>query len=244
MDLTTSPNSNGNSTTDKVIIIIPYRNRETHLKYFLEKSYPLLKTVLSNLEIIIVEQSDDTQLFNRGKLLNIGYHYYDREDFVYFNHDVDVNPIGSITLAKYAEPIGLTEIQGLYTSVCDTLGGIIKFRGHIFKKINGFPNDYFGWGCEDKALKNRADFYGVNIKRFITNKDPHRNQYFTVFDQHDRIPNNFFSLLTDTNYNKFKLLDKTKQEQTILSSGLNTLTYKIIKTEKLEENVIKITVSI
>ena len=57
------------------IIIIPYRNRESHLKYFLNNTFPLLKKHLKELKVVIIEQTND-KLFNRGKLLNIGYKLY------------------------------------------------------------------------------------------------------------------------------------------------------------------------
>ena len=56
-------------TNIKNIIIIPYRDRETHLKYFLENvSIFLLKNVEKS-SIIIIEQSSDKE-FNRGKKNN------------------------------------------------------------------------------------------------------------------------------------------------------------------------------
>ena len=48
-------------------------------------------------------------------------------------------------------------IIGIYTSKHNTLGGIIKFTTNNFEKINGFPNNFWGWGVEDKALQNRVD---------------------------------------------------------------------------------------
>ncbi len=44
------------------IILIPYRKRETHLKYFIENTVPLLKKHLENLKIVIIEQLNDKLL--------------------------------------------------------------------------------------------------------------------------------------------------------------------------------------
>ena len=60
----------------KNIIIIPYRNRQKHLDYFLEHSAPLLKNSVDNLQIIIVEQNEG-KIFNWGILLNIRFQYDD-----------------------------------------------------------------------------------------------------------------------------------------------------------------------
>ena len=63
----------------KNIILIPYRNREEHLKYWIENTYPKLNKVLENLEVLVIEQSEDNKLFNRGKVLNVGFKYYDED---------------------------------------------------------------------------------------------------------------------------------------------------------------------
>ena len=55
------------------LIIIPYRNRQDHLKTFLE-SVPEFKKHLSNFKLLVVEQTKGKE-FNRGKLLNVGFHY-------------------------------------------------------------------------------------------------------------------------------------------------------------------------
>jgi hypothetical protein len=55
------------------LIIIPYRNRQNHLKTFLE-SVPEFKKHLSNFKLLVVEQTKGKE-FNRGKLLNVGFHY-------------------------------------------------------------------------------------------------------------------------------------------------------------------------
>ncbi len=54
------------------VIIIPYRNREKHLKYYLENTVPLLQKHIPNGKVVIVEQDWNNKLFNRGCLLNIG----------------------------------------------------------------------------------------------------------------------------------------------------------------------------
>ena len=61
------------STAHMNLIIIPYRNRQDHLKTFLE-SVPEFKKHLSNFKLLVVEQTKGKE-FNRGKLLNVGFHY-------------------------------------------------------------------------------------------------------------------------------------------------------------------------
>ena len=56
---------------NKLGVIVPYRNRSTHLDKFLKETPKKLKEQEIDFEIIVVEQADDKP-FNRGKLLNIG----------------------------------------------------------------------------------------------------------------------------------------------------------------------------
>ena len=228
----------------KNIILIPYRNREEHLKYWIENTYPKLNKVLKNLEVLVIEQSEDNKLFNRGKVLNVGFKYYDEDEYNYFTHDVDVNPIDENILNIYNKDISNNHIMGIYTSQCDTLGGIIKFNGSTYKKINGFTNKYWGWGCEDKNLQNRSEFYNIKITKNILNNDKKRFEYFKIFnDVNDRkTSNNGFK--TNFEYKKFKILSNEKKEELILESGLNNLEYKIIKEIIIKDNIKKIIVKI
>ena len=56
----------------KLGIIVPYRDRESHLKKFTDGIRTYFKENKVDYEVIIVEQSDDKP-FNRGKLFNIVY---------------------------------------------------------------------------------------------------------------------------------------------------------------------------
>ena len=224
------------------IIIIPYRKREKHLKYFIENTVPLLRKYLT-FSLIIIEQIEGKP-FNRGKLLNIGYDLFKDLGDNFYTHDVDINPYEKTIQKIYTKEVSDNEIMGIFNSKHETLGGIIKFKKNIFKKINGFPNNYWGWGVEDKSLQNRAEYYGVKITKNITTDDPNRNKYFLRFDDvDDRVRVNEHKKWY-LEYKYFKILDKKKKEEIIKSSGLCSMNYKIMDEKKLHENVYKILVSI
>lgn len=223
----------------KHIILIPYRNRERHLEYFLKNSVPLLKKYFEDLKIIIIEQGND-KLFNRGMLLNIGFKEYDAD--YYFTHDVDLNPT-EICIENYY--IQNNEgITGIYTSCYNTLGGIIKFSKNVFLSINGFPNNFWGWGVEDKAIQNRAEFKNIEITKNILNNDPNRFKYFTIFNDVDDRKKDNVSNKHNIEYNIFNKMNSKQKDDHIMSSGLNTLEFKLIKKEIINENIEKITVDI
>ena len=45
------------------------------------------------------------------------------------------------------------------------------------QKINGFPNDVWGWGTEDKALQNRTEYYNIKKITNLTNKQEWNIRY-------------------------------------------------------------------
>jgi len=219
-------------------ILIPYRDRKSDLKYFLNNSYPLLKKHVEGLKILIIEQVDGKP-FNRGKTLNVG--FMESESDYYFTHDVDINPTEEMIKSTYKKEVLDHSIMGIYTSCCNTLGGIIKMRSSTFEKINGFSNNFWGWGCEDKDLQNRAEHKKINVTKNILNNDPNKDKYFKIFDVGDRdnkMPNHHFV------YNVWKNVTIEDREKYIMENGLSTLNYKIIKEEVLMDGVKKITVEI
>tara|TARA_B110001454_G_C12715636_1_gene432463 strand:- start:257 stop:931 length:675 start_codon:yes stop_codon:yes gene_type:complete len=223
----------------KTIIIIPYRNRQSHLDYWLKNTYPLIKNTVPNLEVIVVEQMTGKK-FNRGATLNIGFLYYDNSEYDYITQDVDVNPIDPEIIAQYGKNV----LDNIFLSIYSdsrTLGGIIKFKGALFKKINGFPNDYWGWGHEDKDLSNRAEFYNYSTERNIRFQDKDKDNKLKIFqDNHKREECGKWSFA----YRMWNYAPKDKKLHYIKNNGLSTLKYKVLSEEILMEGVKKILVDI
>ena len=216
------------------IIIIPYRAREKHLEYYIENTVPLLKKHMPNSKVVVIEQDWNNKLFNRGYLLNIGVKEYENKTIHCMTHDVDINPYEETIIKYYVDPIADNAIKGIYTSKCNTLGGIIKFQSKTFFLINGFPNNIWGWGQEDKALQNRAEFKKINISKNILNNDPNQKKYFLRFND-----------INDRNPYKGKSFYNIKSDETELqSSGLNNLQYKILERKDINDYVKIIKVSI
>src|ERR1700749_2437925 len=102
----------------KPIIIVPYRDRQQHLAEFLSHMQSGLH---SHIPICIVEQ-DNTQAFNRGKLLNIG--FLETPGFThYIFHDVDMLPYGIVNyMAKYTAPV--VQLVSSDIQLLSYLGGV------------------------------------------------------------------------------------------------------------------------
>jgi hypothetical protein len=221
------------------VILIPYRKRKKHLDYFLKKSIPLFDKYLNNYKVVVIEQNNDFK-FNRGILLNIGYDIFKNNTKYIFTHDVDLNPFTSTIKNLYNKSVKKNSIMGIYTSYCDTLGGIIKMRTSTFKKINGFPNNFWGWGLEDIELQNRAETFNLKITKNIKSNDPNRYKYFKIFnDVNDRNKPDDYNIKLNFIRNEYNKNSFEKKKSYILKSGLNNLQYVINDKIKLHDNVIK-----
>jgi len=224
------------------IILIPYRQRETHLDYFITNTVPLLKEHLPNTKVVVIEQNEG-KLFNRGMLLNIGFKEYENKTKYFFTHDVDINPTFKCVNEFYKLGVNDDDVLGIYTSQCNTLGGIIKITNDTIHKINGFPNDIWGWGVEDKALQNRAEFFNINKITLLTNK-MERPEYILRFNDTDdrerhNVPHN-----TQKHYTTFQRLNNEGKNKEVLSSGLNNLEYEVINKKSINDMVEVIKVEI
>lgn len=157
----------------RVAIIVPFRDlheeqkRSEHLKKFVVGMSAFLRSCFVPFRIYIVEQSDDKLKFNRGKLLNIGYVLAKQEGFdTFIFHDVDLLPSLNMMLYYRTRPTGrspihIAKVWNRYNSNPNYFGGIVSFSEDQFESINGFPNNFWGWGGEDDEMKLRSKDQGL-----------------------------------------------------------------------------------
>ena len=152
----------------KLGIIVPYRNRYSQLYEFKESIKEYFKRLDIDYKIIIVEQ-DDAKLFNRGKLLNIGYLEAKKQrcDYICF-HDVDMLP-SKVDYSYSDTPVHLASIlvgeDNTHKPIFDQyFGGVTLFPIEQFESINGYSNNYWGWGYEDDDLFYRCDYYNIPLE--------------------------------------------------------------------------------
>tara|TARA_B100000927_G_scaffold250886_1_gene215497 strand:- start:148 stop:852 length:705 start_codon:yes stop_codon:yes gene_type:complete len=229
------------------IILIPYRNRESQLKKFLNDVVPLVIAHMPKTKVVFIEQNEGKG-FNRGKILNVGFQIFKEETEYFITNDVDTYPLDKCILKYYNKPVGTNEVLAILTSDANTMGGTIKIKSESIHKINGFPNNIWGWGAEDRALQNRAYFFHIKKKKCLTTKQKNKNsnpEYFLVLDdiREPRIKN-YHETHRIFHYKKFKNFDSKKKKEIIFESGLNNLDYNIIKREILGPCAEIITVNI
>jgi len=165
----------------KLCIVVPYRDREEHLNKFIPYMEKYMETYEdADYEIVIVEQADKKP-FNRAKLLNIG--YLENKGFDYFIfHDVDMLPEDSDY--DYEEkPTHLSSMveQFDYRLPYDGyFGGVTLFDKESFEQINGYSNEYWGWGAEDDDVLLRCSTMGIPIftKAFGIDDESYNLNYF------------------------------------------------------------------
>jgi len=158
----------------KVAIIVPYRDREPHLRAFLLNIHRFLQRQQVEYGIYIVEQSGN-QPFNRAMLMNVGaaeaLKQHDYQCFIF--HDVDLLPEDDRNL--YTCPIQPRHMSVSIDSFLyrlpydDIFGGVSAMTVDQFRAVNGFSNLFWGWGGEDDDMANRLRVKKLFISRYPAN---------------------------------------------------------------------------
>jgi len=210
----------------KLLVVVPYRNREQHLQQFIPYISKALLIQDIKYKIIVVEQFDNN-LFNRGLLCNIGFYEFSHEfDYVCF-HDVDM--ICPIIDYSYSDiPLSLIRIRSKVGGEVfnNYFGGIVIFPSLVFKTINGFSNNYWGWGCEDDDLKYRCVLHSISTDF----RRGECNDLEMVSSDTNRILNPNY----DNNLSKLKYFKKFGTISDINNDGLNQVYQNILKINTIE----------
>jgi predicted glycosyltransferase involved in capsule biosynthesis len=213
--------------SEKLAIIVPYRDREEHLKKFIPfiESCDFLDGI--DYEILIVEQ-EEGKPFNRGKLLNVGAIHSHTSSYYCF-HDVDMLPLISdysyvlnpTHLAGEAEQFGFKlPYQGYF-------GGVTLFDKHSFIKVNGYSNDYWGWGAEDDDVMFRCVAKEIKTSRKNGKYRSLSHERNIAQDLYNENLRKFFGFKNGLN------LDTINQK--IDSDGLTTLEYEVLEEKKISK---------
>ncbi|KAJ8001001.1 hypothetical protein DPEC_G00186280 [Dallia pectoralis] len=207
----------------KVAVIIPFRNRDEHLRFWLHYLHPLLQRQQLDYGVYVINQ-DGENTFNRAKLMNIGYtealKEYDYDCFVF--SDVDIIPMDDRNLYRcFSQPRHLSvaiDKFGFRLPYKKIFGGATSLSKEQMLKINGFPNNYWGWGGEDDDVYNRVTHRGMTISR------PDSAVGKCRMIRHTRDEKN------EPNPERFERISHT--QKTMDKDGLNSLEYKVVTVEK------------
>lgn len=196
----------------KFAIAVTHRNREEHLKKFLEHYGKLFPES----DIYIMEHNEDRP-FNKAKLWNIffseaGYKY----DYTAY-HDVDMLAVKQFDYSFPEVPTNLAthcSQFGWNLPYENYFGGVCLINRDDYKKVNGFSNNFWGYGGEDDEMYNNIISCGLPIKR--------RECYYVCLD-HPRVVND--ELYTQN----CEILSKGRDAE----DGLSFCAYSIVNTKKM-----------
>ena len=239
-----------------IAIIVPYRdlhplqNRAKHLAQFVPHIKSFLndmvsKNMIQDYHVYIVEQSNDQRKFNRGKLLNIGFDFSLKRSIkhppkhdIFIFHDVDLLP--QPPLAKWyatppTKPLHIARVWDRYSNNPKYFGGIVSFSEEDMKKINGYPNNFWGWGGEDDEMQARCE--SVGLKWDAPKMSDDENKPFILDLEEMTLQDKLSFLKQNKEWKcmvKWEALDEHKS--TWRTNGLADLSYDIKKYGKLDKD--------
>lgn len=200
----------------KGCVIVPVRDRQTHLDCFLL----YMKERFSHLPIIAVEQLDKSA-WNKGLLFNAAFNELGKSYDYVILHDVDFIPDRKVDYSYTQQPTLLaTECsQFNYTHYFHSFfGGVVGISNEHYNLVNGFSNLFRGYGGEDCDFRNRCIAKGLTPMKREGNR-------FECFDHpKPNIQRGSLFWQTEDYQNNLKMAES----QPDFSSGLNTAKYELV----------------
>tara|TARA_B100001175_G_C19505224_1_gene640454 strand:- start:309 stop:2726 length:2418 start_codon:yes stop_codon:yes gene_type:complete len=222
-------------------------NRDLQKKIFINIINKIFPNYF-NYHIFIIEQSEDGNKFNIGKLKNIGFEIALKKDK--FNHFIftDIDMIPDYNLIPYylknpTEPIAIAYKGTRYNTSFNKkpfIGAVTSFSKKDFIKINGYPNNFWGWGGEDDSLlirisENNSKLIYPKIGKVIDTEESNNSIQISTKNKIQIIKNRQESGKIE------KLLNDTKYWK---KNGLNNLKYNVISSNNINENTTQIKVDL
>ena len=143
--------------------------------------------------LYLVQQTEDNRKFNRGQLLNAAFKQASADNPIVsvVLHDCDLLPPPGLRewyarTPDRGQPMHLAcsatwkKYEKLQSQGYDFFGGVTTFHPADFESCNGFPNDFWGWGMEDDALRLRAAASGATSKGVL--RPPSDIGFYTDLD--------------------------------------------------------------
>ncbi|CAJ0567886.1 unnamed protein product, partial [Mesorhabditis spiculigera] len=153
----------------KVAVIIPYRDRQSHLTRLLNFLIPVLQKQRLDFRFIVTEQWGN-DLFNKGRIMNAAFQLAEKlaVDCVIF-HDVDMFPQDDrnpYTCPPTPRHIGaFVSNLGYQLWYKEIVGGVLAIRMRDYRAVNGYSNKYWAWGGEDDDMGKRILSLNYTIER-------------------------------------------------------------------------------
>ena len=232
----------------KIAIITLYRNQENNTRLIQKRYFQYwMNKMLENVcdfDIIVVEQNKGDP-FNIGKLKNIGFDYLNKKNTKYDNYiflDIDSLPDSNLLQYFFKITSGINSLSTYgtryeqYDRQFDNqkpfLGAMISCTKDIFEKINGYPNNFEGWGYEDDNVILRC--YGEKLSIYY-NKE---GRIIDTEEINGRMKNNLEKQaeLKEHNARENVGFEKNYNFQNYKKNGLSNLNYSILNEFSYKNN--------
>lgn len=209
----------------RIAIIIPFRDREEHLRALLTALHPMLQRQQLHYTIFVVEQLSP-DVFNKASLMNTGFieaRLVANFD-CYIFHDVDMIPLHDhnfYTCSDRPRHVGSHLDKFNYTlPYVELFGGVTAFTSDHFVRVNGYSNQYYGWGGEDDDMYSRVVAQNLTITRFASSVA----RFSMIRHESDD--------LNPANIHRFTLLYHRNRLAFYRHDGLNSVRYKLDSVEQ------------
>lgn len=212
----------------RLTVVIPFRDREPHLAELL----PVLKAQLEGQRLqhrIIVVEQPPGGLFNRGRLINIGLHFTADTSDYYCLHDVDAIPL-TANYACPSQPLRL--VNRINLGGADAVrqhndyyfSGAVSVRKEQVFAVNGFSNQYWGWGKEDDDF-----FFRLLLAGYLCYFDSQGAFHDLPNPEHQQVRRNGLVTPAHVRRNRRERSRLLRGLVDPADDGLNTLRYEITK---------------
>ncbi len=160
----------------RMAILVPYRDRAEQLQVFVQSLSEFMSRYVpdADYDIVVIEQ-DPGAPFNRGWLFNVGFALSEKDYDYFCFHDVDMIPEDSSCdysypsrpthLSTYISRFDYRTDLGDYNILSQNFGGVVLFSKEHFRAVNGYSNEYWGWGLQENDLRLRCEYFGLGVDR-------------------------------------------------------------------------------
>jgi beta-1,4-galactosyltransferase 1 len=142
----------------RLVVVVPYRDRDDYLREFLANvpRYLELQNGITDYRIVISEQTD-AGLFSAALAKNVGALFAINElsaGYLLFN-DVDTIPVENVDYRFNGR-----------NCICFMNFGNCRIDVHDFLTVNGYNPRIAGWGYEDTEFYHRLSVFGLDFVRW------------------------------------------------------------------------------
>ncbi|CAB4062808.1 B4GALT2 [Lepeophtheirus salmonis] len=137
-------------------ILVPFRDREEHLDLSIKYTSLCKKETIR-----LIEES--YLILDLWKAMN------EKNWSCIIFHDVDYLPLNDENMYTcWDNPREMVAAGSVWNYVYGApyknfFGAVSSIKPHQFREVNGFYNDYYGWGAEDDDLSRRIQFHHMKI---------------------------------------------------------------------------------